>query len=133
MRKVTKKTAEKRALKAMSDYIRERDNWTCFTSGICYKDDPKRAYKVDTGHFISRRYAFIKFDERNVHAQSVADNRYKSGNWDVYYERMLQEYGQDVIDELMSKRHVLIKRSVQDYLDIEAYYKKKLSQIIGGK
>ena len=123
-RTLTKKGAEKKALKAMSDYIRTRDKYICCT---CGKRGDK--YTIDSGHFLTRRYKAIKYDERNVNAQCIKCNQYGGGMWDLYYEYMLGRYGQEVVDELQSKKNILIKRSISDFLEIEKYYKQKLENI----
>ena len=119
-----KKIAEKYALKAMSDYIRERDNWICFTCG--YKGNNKT---IDCGHFVPRGYSYWKFDERNNHAQCTRENQYMHGNWPVYYEKMCELYGKEFVEEMINKKNIMVKRIIQDFNEIEEYYKNKLKEL----
>jgi hypothetical protein len=126
LRTPTKSRAEQRALKAMSDYIRENENWTCFT---CDKKGDK--HNMDAGHLFSRRHAAIKFNELNVHCQCVACNKYLSGNMHEYIKRFKEKYGEDrylYLDDIKGK---ITKRTVSEYLEIEKEYKEKLKLIRG--
>ena len=75
MSKVKKSVAKKRALKAFSDYIRERDNWTCFTCGR-----KGEGAEMHAGHLISRYWAATLFDEFNVNCQCRACNLFRHPN-----------------------------------------------------
>lgn len=119
--KLTKKGAEKKALKAMSDYIRARDKYRCFTCGKI--GDNKN---IDAGHLFSRRYTAIKFDEINVHSQCVYCNQYLSGNLHEYIKRFIAKYGQKAYNDLDNKKNILVKRNINDFLQIEKYYKDQL-------
>jgi hypothetical protein len=121
LKQVTRKRAEARADKAMSDYVRERDNWTCVTCG-------RRGDKhtIQNGHWIPRGYAVYKYDERNGHAQDTYCNKYLSGNWPRYYDFMVATYGKDTVEAMIAGRFLTIKRTAADLLEIEATYKEKL-------
>lgn len=119
------KNADLKACKAMSDYIREKDNWICITCG-----KPGNNKTIDAGHFFDRRYTDIRFDENNVHAQCTSCNRgFTIGVWDKYLDRMLKIYGQEMVDNLMVRRYIIKKRTVEELLDIERYYIEKLEQL----
>jgi len=109
----------------MSDYIRERDKWTCITCGRTGNNKT-----IDAGHFLDRRYTDIKFNESNVHAQCVYCNKYLSGAWDKYLEKMKEKYGQEIIDNLMSRRYIIKNRTVEELLEIEKYFQEKLRQLL---
>jgi len=115
--------AKKAADHAFSDYIRLRDKYKCIT---CGKEGDK--HNIDAGHYLRRGYTAIKYDERNVSAQCTYCNQWLQGAWDVYNEKMLEKYGQEVVDELMSLRYVECKMSIQDYLEIERKYREKLRE-----
>lgn len=120
----TRKRAEERALKAMSDYIRERDRWTCYT---CGKKGDK--HNMDAGHLFSRRFSMIKFDETNVHCQCVSCNKYLSGNVHEYIKRFLIEYGAEHYEHLDHIKNDYKKFSAIEFIAIEQDYKAKLEQI----
>lgn len=79
-----------------SKYIKDRDNWTCITTG-------KRIVgsAMNAGHFHPQGlYKRVKFNPRNVHAQSAGDNCWKHGNLTVYAEKLIEKYGPEIINEL---------------------------------
>lgn len=112
--------------KAMSDYIRTRDNFTCVT---CGKKGNKK--NIDNGHFIPRGSSLWRYDERNGHAQCYRCNKKLSGNWPVYFDFMVTTYGRDLVDEMINRKQEECKRSIIDLLEIEQYYKDKLEELNG--
>lgn len=122
----TLKRAKKRAWDAFSLWVRKSNadwagNVKCFTCTTI-----KHYKEMDAGHFIHNK---LDYDEYNIHVQCTSCNRYKSGNWVVYYERMKELYGQEVIDDLMSRKNDIMKYKVADYLEIEAKYKERLKEL----
>lgn len=85
------------------------------------------------GHFITGAACppSLYFDERNVHAQCYHDNINLSGNWPAYYEKMVQTYGEEQVQELMNMRHKKAgeKWDKTDYQKIEEKYKKLLQDM----
>ena len=56
---------------------------------------------IHAGHFIpAGRAANLRFDERNAHIQCVQCNHYLSGNMAVYREYMIQQMGEDSVEQL---------------------------------
>lgn len=91
--------------KLFSQFIRLRDcikTTGTVTHGRCVSC--KKIYlfgKLQAGHFVSGRTRAILFDERCVHIQCYRCNHKLQGNWPPYYRFMQQEYGQEVIEELI--------------------------------
>lgn len=88
-----------------SEYIRLRGcikttgtiwKGACRTCGRVYRFE-----KLQAGHFIPGRTRAILFDERCVHIQCYRCNRIIKEVWPAYYRFMQQEYGQEVIEELV--------------------------------
>jgi len=103
------KELEKTLDKVFSEYIRLRDAdsngfvW-CVTCGSAhYWSD---GHQINCGHYIPRSRKATRFDERNCHGQCVKCNMYKSGEWDIYEQRMIDMYGKDVVDELKQKARI---------------------------
>ena len=128
MTKPKASTEKKKALKAFSDYIRERDNWTCYTCGK--KGD---RYTMDAGHLISRYWAGTLFDEMNVHAQCKGCNILHENDPEIYRREWIDEYGQAAFDVLYSKSKETVKRTAQDYIEIRKEYEAKLRHIREGE
>ena len=119
-----KSTAKKRANKAMSDYIRERDKWTCYTCGkVCDK------YNADNGHLISRYWSGTLYDEDNCNCQCKGCNILHVNDTEPYKRKFISERGEAAYDELYRKSKLIIKRTVEDYLEIEKHFKDKLGEL----
>lgn len=124
-----KRLAEKIALKAMSDYVRERDSYTCVT---CGKQGTNK--QIDAGHFIPRGYSVWKFDEKNVNAQCKRPcNKDLSGNWPKHFDYMVKTYGQEHVNKLIAGKFIMVKRTISDYLEIAREYKHKLVELLETK
>ena len=121
---LTLKGAKKKALKAMSDYIRERDEYICFT---CGKLGDKK--NIDAGHLFSRRHNNTLFEEKNLHAQCVYCNRYLHGNLHIYINRFINKYGLAEYEKLDKDKEAQKKYYINDYLEIEKEYKIKLKRL----
>lgn len=105
-----------------SKFIRERDNYICFTCG-------KKSWPAQAGHYITgatcRKYLF--FDERNVHCQCYHCNVNLSGNWPAYQKKMWAKYGKK-IDREFEK---INQKDGYDFPYHEKidYYKNELAEI----
>jgi 5-methylcytosine-specific restriction endonuclease McrA len=113
---------KKKADKVFSDFIRQRDNGTCFTCG-CVKDWKEQ----QNGHYISRSCLALRYDETNCHCQCVACNVFKGGNYTAYAVKMMEKYGANKLKELEEiKRDSMAnikKYGKEFYLDIIEKYK----------
>lgn len=104
---------KEKAWKVFSLFIRNRDKFVCFTCGV-------RGDRTTTnaGHF---KHNVLDFDEVNIHCQCIQCNHYKSGNLDVYAEKLVKMYGAGGFGELL-KRARLAQRgermTIQDYQNI---------------
>ena len=93
--------------KLLSKRIRERDKNICYTCG-------KTATMA--GHFIHNSDKRKTKDgnmlwcyELNLHAQCFSCNMKQHGRLDVYAERLVREYGADILENL--RRLYLLKKS----------------------
>jgi hypothetical protein len=119
------KTRKAAAKKACHDYIRLRDK-----GNPCICCGRPLGYKFDAGHYLeSGNNPKIRYDENNIHAQSVYCNQYQGGNSDDYRGRLIAKIGVDEVERLESMKGGTVKRTAQDYKDIEDYYKDKLKQL----
>ena len=116
------KTRKAAAKKACHSYIRARDKGQpCICCGRALGP------KYDAGHWLeSGNNPIIRYDEDNIHAQSVYCNQYKGGDSDDYEGRLRLKIGNDRVDRLKANRGGTVKRTAQDYKDIETYYTEKL-------
>ena len=120
------KTRKKAAKMACHSYIRERDKGKgCICCGR-----PLGA-KYDAGHYLeSGNNPRIRYDERNIHAQNVYCNQYQGGDSDDYRGNLIKKIGLLAVKDLESLKGGTIKRTCEDYKEIESYYKNKLKCLL---
>ena len=120
------KTRKAAAKKACHLYIRTRDaDRPCICCGRALGE------KFDAGHFIeSGNNPKIRYDADNIHAQSVYCNQYKGGNSDDYEGNLRKKIGDERVDRLLSLKSGTMKRTAQDYTDIENKYKQLLKELL---
>lgn len=137
MKKQGVKYWHKRLWKVYSQYIRLRDYSKqvdpdpylapCIS---CHKMYPIAGVGcMQAGHFITTIRGEIRYDERNVHAQCYNCNVNLKGAWDMYYASMLRMYGQEVIDELMSRRMIAKRFNPVELEKLYYEYKRKLGEL----
>ena len=110
--------------KVFSKYIRKRDQGICFTCG-----NQKEWKYQQNGHFISRNYLSLRFDEMNCHCQCLACNIYKNGNQVEYARRMYMKYGNKKMEKLHEKKKQKVKFTFLDYFNMIELYKEKLEDL----
>lgn len=118
----TRKAAAKAACHA---YIKARDaGEACICCGRELKG------QVHAGHYLeSGNNPRIRYDEDNIHSQLAYCNTYQGGNSDDYRGRLVRKIGLERVERLESMKGGTIKRTPQDYKEIEIYYKQKLKQL----
>ena len=106
-------------------YIRERNK---DDSCICCNRQLGKNY--DAGHFFeSGNNSALRYDEHNIHAQSVHCNQYKGGDSGDYEKNLRNKIGDDEVERLIISKGGVVKRTAQDYKDIEIYFKNKLKEL----
>lgn len=118
----TIKSLIKKLDKIFSIFIRKKD---CDSNGFvqCYTCISRKHYtEMDAGHYVSRRYLSVRFDERNTKPQCRKCNRFLNGNPTVYTLKLIGEYGVPILDELNRKRQRIKQFSVKELTsEIEKY------------
>jgi len=109
--------------RAFSLYIRHRDSTehgcVCFTCGsVGYLEE------MHAGHFISRKWLALRWDEKNVHAQCYTCNVTKNGNMKKYTERLVEMFGSEIIKYLFDRKSLVATHSVPEMKDLIRKYKK---------
>lgn len=121
------KTRKREAKAACHKYIRLRDLGNdCICCGRPLGD------LFDAGHFLeSGNNPQIRYDEDNIHGQTKYCNQYQGGNSDDYEGRLRLKIGDERVDRLKSMKGGTLKRTAQDYKEIEDYYKAKIKDVEG--
>ena len=119
------------AQQAFNAFIRMRDQLAghvCISSG---RPLDWNGNAVDAGHYRSVGAApHLRFDERNVHAQSKQDNRYLSGNATDYRIGLIRRIGLAEVEALERDQSVR-KYTIDDLKEIAARYRAKLKALKG--
>lgn len=126
-KKVTVTSLKKKLWKVFSDYIRTRDNWTCFT---CNRKGTGSG--MHSGHFIPKSVSgfSLYFHEEAVHAQCYFCNVHRSGNWLAYEEAMIKKYGKERTEEIKAMARTVTKSyTPEEYLFKIRLYENKLKQL----
>jgi len=88
-------------------YQRPDGLWNCFT---CKRliDEPAKA---QTGHFIPSSVggAFLRYDLRNLRIQCYNCNINQGGAGAFFYKALVEENGQEYVDQLFKDKHMTIK------------------------
>lgn len=115
----TRKEAAKTACHA---YIRERDRGQpCICCGKPISDQNQAGHYLESGNNPK-----IRYDEDNIHLQSLRCNFFKGGDSGSYRINLIQKIGLERVERLESMKGGTVKRTHQDYKEIEIYYKEKL-------
>lgn len=110
------------AKKACHSYIKERDkNELCICCNEPLGDDFQAGHWLESGNNPQVRY-----DENNIHAQRLHCNFYKGGDSGDYEKNLRSKIGDAAVDELITKKGGTVKRTAEEYLEIESHFKKKL-------
>ncbi len=88
----------------------------------CGKPDTQHA-----GHFIKAgSSSFLRYHEDNIHAQNCYCNLEEGGDSGNYEANLRLKIGDKRVDWLLDNRSRIIKRSAEDYYEIEKYYREKI-------
>lgn len=116
------KTRKKAAKDACHLWIKIRDKG--FLCICCNK--PIGGYG-NAGHYHeSGNNSRIRYDEDNIHYQRIYCNMYKGGDSDDYRGNLIKKIGIDRVLRLDSLKGGAMKRTCEDYKDIEKYFKQKI-------
>lgn len=122
---------QKNADAVFSKYIRLKNATPqgyiqCYTCGII-----KHYKNMDCGHFIKREYHRLRYDERNCKPQCTRCNHYNSGMQDEFAKNIIDEYGIEVFNELMNKKHLPYTEYLKGlYASVIETYQPKVKKLL---
>lgn len=130
MKTKRKKSGSKQALQnIVNRYCRLRDSYTNGGAGCISCGKWTTADDGDGGHFIPAKHSATRFDERNVNLQCRRCNRFLHGNLANYYVGMVKKYGQETVDELMSRQHEGKRWKDDEIKELRQYYRNKIANL----
>jgi hypothetical protein len=121
---------KKRAWTEFSRYIRQSNAdkngmVKCYTCGVV-----KHWKKQQAGHGIAGRSNAVLFLEAVVKPQCVQCNIYKYGNKDIFTQKLEEEMGLEIFNNIRFMSKQSVKYSILDYQDIETKYKELLKDYV---
>lgn len=120
-RTITKLGLIKKLDKVFSLYIRHKYAKDGMVK--CYTCDAVKPIKeMQCGHFISRAYYSLRWDEDNCRPQDASCNLYHHGQQYIFGKNLEKELGKERIEEMMVIKNRPSGFSIADYQDmIERY------------
>lgn len=110
-------------------FIRLRDRFKpCISENIPYQSD------FDAGHYYSvKQFSGIRFNEDNVHGQSINGNRFKEGNFEMYTTNIVNRIGKERLDKLNElARYYKVnpkKWTISELKEIQKKYRLKINKL----
>ena len=97
----------------------------CYTCGVS-----KHVKEMQNGHFQSRKHTSTRWLHTkyitNCMPQCVKCNIYSEGEKWIFGNKLVSEYGQDAVDELIRESNKSVKLSKGDLIELIEHYKEKL-------
>lgn len=116
------KTRKGAAKTACHTYIRARDKGLpCICCGRPTNKESQAGHWKESGN-----NPYIRYDEDNIHLQNLNCNYFKGGDSGNYKYNLIKKIGIERTEALESKQGGTMKRTCEDYKEIEDYYKEKL-------
>src|SRR3990167_553669 len=115
--------AKARLDKYFSEYIRLRDS----KDGICRCVTCGKLFfwkNGDCGHFISRKYLSLRWDEKNCGAQCKSCNLFNQGEQYKFVKAINTRWGDGTVAMLELKKHNLFKAGAFELNFLAGEYKK---------
>jgi hypothetical protein len=115
------KKLKKKLWDLQSEYIRRTEK-KCFTCG-----KKKNWKELQAGHFIHKDC--LDFERKNIHAQCVGCNHFRSGNRIIYAEKLEELYGFGIIQELRKLGDKIKKWKVSELEEKIEFLKQELNKL----
>ena len=100
-------------------------------TGVCECVTCSRLYlwkRVHAGHFVGGRSNGVLFDERNIHVQCVQCNHYHGGNLAMYLMYMLNQYGEEVVEEIRRNRYSRVAFERDELMGMREWYRMRITK-----
>jgi len=94
---------------------------------LCFTCNTRKPWQeLQNGHYVSRSYKNIRFDETNTHPQCVACNIFKHGALDEYALALQRKYGEGILKELNEKKHISKKWTAHELIELIKHYRSAI-------
>lgn len=108
-------------------YQNKDGSWNCFTCGRRISE-PANA---QTGHFIpsSTCGAYLRYDLRNLRIQCYFCNINCGGNGALFYSKLVEEKGQEFVDQLLKDKNIILKADAIFYISLIEDYEERFEKL----
>lgn len=89
--------------------------------------------KSQCGHFLSRRYMSVRFDEKNCAPQCVGCNIFNQGSQAAFRRFLVQKYGEPEVNKIELKKFNKSKLDAFSLGLLIQEYSNKVTQLKNGK
>lgn len=98
----------------------------CFTCG-----KPVSGSNRQLGHFIPRSTCglYLRYDLRNLRWQCYYDNINLGGNGSMFYRKLVEENGQEYVDQIFADKLRQTKETREFYTNLIAEYQEKVDNL----
>ncbi len=86
---------------------------------------------MQAGHLVSGRTNGVLFDERGIFPQCYACNVCRQGMGAEYTVFVIENYGQDVVDDLIKKRREAVTFTREQLYEMMEDYKERIEKAGG--
>jgi len=104
--------------------LKENGLITCFT---CQQEFELK--NIDCGHYISRQYKTVRWDEQNTEPQCKSCNRFHEGRKDVFALNLQKKYGDDILEKLNQRKNQIKKFTEYELQEMVKYYKDQVESL----
>src|SRR3990167_3913 len=114
---ISRKGLIRKADSKFSKWVRERGSRQgCNQCVTCGRWLP--ISDLDSGHYVSREYHSLCYDERNVWPQCKSCNRFKEGRKDQFALFLIRKFGPHILEELDQERKKVKQWSEKDLIKL---------------
>lgn len=113
--------------KYFSDFIRERDNFTCQKCSKVYPEGRRQG--LHCSHIFSRRHQSVRFYSRNAKALCFSCHQWYGSN-PVESAAWIEDYlGSEALEELQQRKNQICKRTKKEKKEIAKHWKAQLEYL----
>jgi len=108
----------------VSEYVRRLEDGKCYTCG-----NVKDWKYQEAGHYKGRGNMATRFFLKNIHCQCKICNQWKGGNLEVYGEKLVEQYGLGIIEELTIKSSRIKVFDIGELKALIVEFKMKIKEL----
>lgn len=109
----------------LSNRIQGTDKCECYTCGAVFNWK-----EIQCGHFVKRRHLAGRWNTFNAKPQCEECNKIHDGEERIFFDNLIDEYGDEKADEISSLRYKTVKLSKKDISEIGEFFKNEVMNML---